>query len=368
MKAIAISDVHLGQTGKDYTGYFSLLSPNCAYPMAEEKIEQLAEVMDKFFDTDPITLIGVGDILDLSFSYIRDAFDDFAKLLERLGVDKFIYVIGNHDHHIWTMECEYRNVILPIIKGNQPKNGTVYKDIKENFSILLENYLVSHIGYKPTVTISYPTFQISDMTFSHGHLFGGLYTYMSDILAPFIESKKSYYEKIAATVNMPLIEFIYWLLGETGEGMGAEGVMEAVYADMQKGKKSGIYKAVDSAVDVLLPNGLITGIPDSWERKVIKWVARRIIDHYVKEPKPLSSLDRHSPSEESRRRAQKWMERTEDNSSILVCGHTHIADEYDMSEHLQVINLGTWLVEPSVPDPDTNVLFIDGKNLELRKI
>lgn len=370
MKIIAISDAHLGQTGKDNTGYFSLLSAKCTDPRAKEKREKLVQEVKNFAGDDYLTLVGVGDILDLSFSYIKDALEDLVELIRILPVDDFVYVVGNHDHFMWTMDCEHRNVVSKLMMGNYPIPGTVYKSTEGHFSALLENFLVRQLGWTTTVILSYPVFYHpgSNVAFTHGHLFGDMYTYMSEILEPFMETEGAPYREVAATVNMPLIEFIYWLLGETGEGMGAEGVMEAVYAKIKEGKKSDLFKAIDRGVDVLFPDGLVKGIPDSWERKFVKWICHKIVDHYVKEPKPLSSLDRHMPSEGSRKKAEEWMKRTKDTTPTLVVGHTHVADDYIMSPDLRVINLGAWLVEPDMPDPDTSVLFIDEHGMELKKI
>lgn len=371
-KAVAISDAHLGQTGEDGIGYFSLLSSRCNDVKAKQKRKKFIQEVKDFVGSDPLTLIGVGDILDLSFSYIRNATVELVDLLRDLQADRFVYIIGNHDHFIWTAECVDRNVVAPMMKGYLPAAGTVYKPDQGNFSTLLENMLARQLGYKPTTITAYPTFYDPEIntTFTHGHLFGGMYTYMSDILGPFLKEAEvlTKYEKIAATVNMPLNQFIYWLLGETGEGMGAEGVMEAVFADMKRGKKAELIKAIDSAVDVLLPNGLIKGIPDSWERKMIKWICRRIASHYIKDPKPISSLDRHMPSKNSRIKAEEWMKRTENTAPRLVFGHTHVSDAFITESGLEIINLGGWLIEPNEPEPDAAALFIDGDKVELRKI
>src|SRR5262249_481948 len=108
--------------------------------------------------------------------------------------------------------------------------------------------------------------------FLHGHLFGGLYTLMSEVLADQVPDASDP-ERVAATVNAPLVEFLYWLLGETGEGIGADGVIERIYTDLEKGQDGRIDTLVRRAVDRLLPDGIIPGIPDHWERSAVHAIA-----------------------------------------------------------------------------------------------
>jgi len=367
MKYIALSDLHLGQTGKDNTGEISLLSCGADMPEADRKIDSLGSTIRDFAGSSPVSLILVGDVLDLSLAYMETALKDFASLLSKLPViHNIIYVVGNHDHHIWTMHCEHINVIDRLNKGFLPKSGSIYRRTKldgEKFS-LFEKFLNN-----PNVSIAYPMYCMADknLYFTHGHLFGGLYTFISDILEPFLPEGSSHLDTVA-TVNISVIEFIYWLLGETGQGMGADGIMEAIYMDSQKGKKSKLYTALKSAIEVLLPNGIIAGFPDAWEHALAVWVGKHIIDETVKEPKPLSSMDRHKPSEKSRELAIKWTDNTICDSPLkLVVGHTHVSD-YFVKDKFEMFNLGGWLIDEREPEPDSNILLIDDNKLELKKV
>ena len=366
MKYIALSDLHLGQTGEDRLGEFSLLSCGAKNSRAELKIEQLGDTIRDFAGSSPVSMILVGDVLDLSLSYIRNAMKDFQDLLARLpAIHELVYVVGNHDHHIWTMHCEYKDVIMRMYNGLLPNKGSVYQrtGIHGDRFELMEKLLNN-----PKAFIAYPTYKLpnSSVYFTHGHLFGGLYTFLSDILKPFLPENLPHAD-VTATVNVAVIEFIYWLIGETGHGMGAEGIMEAIYMDFQKGKKSLIYKALESAADVLLKDGVVKCFPDSWERTIAKWVARRIIDKTVKEPKPITSMDRLIPSETSRTRASEWVKNTIQEKPKLVVGHTHVSDHF-VDESMELFNLGSWLVGPNEPEPDSNVLLIEDNNLELKKV
>lgn len=365
MKYVAISDAHLGQDGSDGFGQLSLLSSCNPYGT----IDKFSKVISDFAGNSPISLIAVGDVMDLTLSYMEICLTEFTRLLQKLPkFNEIIYVVGNHDHHFWTMHSEYRHITSALAEGKLPRPGSMYRSTNihgERFQ-LLEPLLNG-----PTVLLAYPMFRLPDTSiyFTHGHLFGDLYTFLSDVLAPFAKPGMTKINA-AATINVAVIEFIYWLLGETGEGMGADGVMEAIQTDAQKGKKSLLYQAVESAVDVLLPNGIIKGFPDSWERSIAKWIGRNIINIYVKDPKPLASYDRHMPSENSRKLAQKWIAETINDEKItLVSGHTHRSDNFSVPDkQINLINLGGWLIDAEDESPDTNVLLIDGDKLELRKI
>jgi hypothetical protein len=330
----------------------------------------LADTINEFAQTDPVSLILVGDILDISLAYMEAALKDFLDLLERLPkFHKIIYVVGNHDHHLWTMHCEHNRVVKNLLRGTLPEKGSIYQctDLEGDRFELFEKVLGS-----PTVSIAYPMYKLPHFPiyFTHGHLFGGLYTFVSDVLKPFLPENIPYAD-IAATVNVMVIEFIYWYIGETGQGMGADGVMEAIYMDSQKGKKSLLYKALKSAVEVLLPDGIVKGFPDAWERAIARWVGKSIINEYVKEPRVISSMDRHTPSEGSRKKALKWAENTieHDSNITLVTGHTHVSDSFvDESSKVRLYNLGGWLIDEKEPEPDSNVLLIDGDKMELKKV
>jgi hypothetical protein len=96
---------------------------------------------------------------------------------------------------------------------------------------------------------------------THGHLFGGIYTWLSQILQERLVRFPP--ERVAATVNPSLIEFIYWLLGETGEGMGADGLAETIYTDLQKGNTSTARAFIPDLVGTLVDSAAAT--QDIWE-------------------------------------------------------------------------------------------------------
>lgn len=384
-KYIALSDLHLGQNGKDCKGQFSLLSQvpdEC--PAEKERavstMNKLCQKVKDFAGNDPVTLIVTGDLLDLAMAYLHDGLQDLVCLLKNLTpVKRLVWVIGNHDHHIWSLHAEETRSLAPLRAGHLPLPGGIYRPTKpegEDLS-LLRTMLSKNVGHDLAVDIAYPAFRLTlhdnkgglppelqkvQFYFTHGHLLGGIYTTVSQILAPRLPGFAP--EQTAATVNLSLIEFIYWLLGETGEGFGADGFMESVYTDLQKGDSSLVKELINSAVDAFIPEGVIPGVPDSWERSGVKKLGYYLLKKAVGQTDPAKSSNRHQPSEATRREMEAWAINTAKlptNKRVnVIYGHTHEADLHSIhSTLINAYNLGSWLVEPGLSNPDAQLLMID---------
>jgi len=392
MKYVAMSDMHLGQNGADGSGSFSVLSDLSASMLekdfAERKLAALAARIAEFADGDRVSMVLCGDILDLSLSHMRQALSDLVRVIRAVpAVDSIVYVVGNHDHHIWSMHSEEQRYVKPMRRLHLPAPGTVYKMThpQGERNDLLGNMLSAQAGRKKAldVRVAYPYFMTlvgEDTTvhFSHGHLMGGLYTLTSRILRPRLAGAPP--ERAAATVNVAVIELIYWLFGEMGERMGANGMIEALHADLAKGKDSICKELIHGLVDTVLENGAVSWIPDSWERACAKWIGGKMAKDLAKDRmvKPISSEDRHSGLQSTRSKFSDWLietGRTEPTHgrSVFVFGHTHAADHFNVkivpidggpSPVIEAYNMGSWLVEPERPDPDSFILMIDGETAE----
>lgn len=392
MKYVAMSDLHLGQDGADGSGSFSVLSdlPGTMLEkdFAERKLQAVSDRISRFANGDRITLVLCGDVLDLSLSHMRQALSDLVRVLKAVPqVDEVVYVVGNHDHHIWTMHSEDRRFLQPMKRGRLPAPGSVYKMTHPQGE---KNELLSHMLSAQTmrkkamnVRVAYPYFMTlvgEDTTvhFSHGHLTGGLYTLTSRILRPRLVNAPP--ERAAATINVAVIELMYWLFGEMGERMGANGMVEALHADLSKGGDSICKELIHGLVDTVLKDGAVSWIPDSWERAFARWVGGKMAEDLAKSRKvePISG-DRHSELESTRGKFTEWLietGRTEPThgKSVFVFGHTHAADHFNVKvvpidgrqrADIEAFNMGSWLVEPERPDPDSYILMIDGETAEI---
>jgi predicted phosphodiesterase len=376
-KIVAISDPHLGQNGIDGLGQYSLLSTKVPTNLVQQFVASVAT----FAAGDPITLLVAGDFLDLSLAYAEDALNDLSALLGafvgKVRVDEIVYVVGNHDQHLWSLHSEDKQLLGPLRAGLVPSNGDapgakamyqVTSALGESFSLLQP--LVNRVFAPPPpkVMIAYPSYvrqldASSVLYVTHGHLFGGLYTEMSSLIKNKLAGLP--HDHVVATVNQPLIEFIYWLLGETGEGIGADGLVEEIYTDIQKGTLSRVRGIVANAVTQILPHGVLWRVIGGLERKIVVDAVMAALTKVLLSPgaSDNASADRFADLATTRAGLVAWLEAVDwpKQSTIVLYGHTHVWDDYPIpGTGAHSYNLCTWLVEPKHPIPKTGFLGIDG--------
>jgi hypothetical protein len=397
-KIVAISDPHLGQNGLDGLGQYSLLSTRAPGNL----VAAFADAVAVFTEGDKYTLLVAGDFLDLSIAFAQDALADLRELLGSLDwsrrPDEIVYVVGNHDHHLWSLHSEDKRLLAPLRAGILPANPRmgdsitsetlVHLDAKTNASkamyqvtprhgedfTILQPLVDSVCGRGRTkITIAYPSYErtIGGKTLlyvTHGHLFGGLYTDLSNLLAPRLGGLP--HDRVAATVNHPLIELIYWQLGEAGEGLGADGLVEEIYTDIQKGKLSRVKPIVERLVAQILPHGVLWRVIGGLERRlVVDAVMAELAKELLSPPVSANaSLDRHADLVSTRAGLVAWLRKIPfirgrletGDDTIVLYGHTHVRDDYQIPDTgVHSYNLGTWLVEPDHDFPSTGFLGID---------
>jgi len=366
-----ISDLHLGQQGKDDWGQKSLLSSK----VSNNKIQALKDRIDKLRGGKSYTLIIAGDALDLSLSYLKEALEDFVDLMKALQPQEIIYLNGNHDNHIMMMESEMRQSISHLVAGEFPAAGSLYKCTEGGtWDSTLLGPLLKAQGVASKISLASPsvTFLMNDhgtqvpVYTIHGHLQNDVCSLMTDLL----KGKLKWYshERIAATVNAPLVEFIYWLLGETGEGFGADGLVEQIYTDVKRGNTGQVGMLIDNAVERLMPDGIVNGIPDAWEKKAVKaaglWILKKALEG---DGKASQSSDRNAEPVETRKALDAWLTAVgfdRSKPSIVIQGHTHRADACILYPSIKARNLGSWLAEAG-GQPESMLLFLDDDSGEL---
>jgi UDP-2,3-diacylglucosamine pyrophosphatase LpxH len=150
--------------------------------------------------------------------------------------------------------------------------------------------------------------------------------------------------------------------------------LEAVYADYEKGSPSLLKEFFANSVDGLFPNGIVNGIPDSWERSILKYFVRKIAVKMAKDKMiSMNSTDRYADVNTTRAKTKKWLDSIGLNNPQyklnVVCGHTHIKDEYEYPSKIKLYNVGGWEIEQSCLEPECSVLFInDDGTTELKSI
>jgi UDP-2,3-diacylglucosamine pyrophosphatase LpxH len=141
MRALAISDTHIGAWTGDY-----LLGHEYAR-------EALAPALD---DVDELVLLG--DLLDFLFSTVGHAFEEadplFELIREKLQGRRLTFLAGNHDHHLVLraredeMECR--------IAGDEPRPGY----FKRFMDRRLEGV---------DCRVEYPAHRVGKVLLTHGH-------------------------------------------------------------------------------------------------------------------------------------------------------------------------------------------------------
>jgi len=171
IKLLALSDLHLGEPEG------VLFNSGDKFNLIDITINKVMELSkrSKDFDGGVEQLILIGDIVDLSEANDEEAYANtkffLTSLLDKVDVDKFIYVPGNHDHHLW----------VELLKKERGKND--YRDctpkIQVNSSISKKSLFIERClpnNYpSEKVEIRYPNYRFETKNayyfFDHGHLF-----------------------------------------------------------------------------------------------------------------------------------------------------------------------------------------------------
>jgi UDP-2,3-diacylglucosamine pyrophosphatase LpxH len=154
LRGLVISDTHFGAwTGRD------LLREDFF-------LERLAPALD---GVDEVILLG--DLFDFLFGSVGDAVDASAGLLAliaaRLPGKRFVFLAGNHDHHLVHRDEESRVVEAALARGDAPDEDGVPPTEPPGpafFQAFLERRLPG-----VEVEIAYPTYSCAGVLCTHGH-------------------------------------------------------------------------------------------------------------------------------------------------------------------------------------------------------
>ena len=151
---MVISDTHFGAwTGRD------LLREDFF-------LERLAPALD---GVDEVILLG--DLFDFLFGSVADAVDSSSGLLrliaEKLPGKRFVFLAGNHDHHLVHRDEETRVVEAALARGEAPRVDRVppaEPPGPDFFRGFLEHRLPG-----VEIEIAYPTYSFAGVLCTHGH-------------------------------------------------------------------------------------------------------------------------------------------------------------------------------------------------------
>jgi UDP-2,3-diacylglucosamine pyrophosphatase LpxH len=149
VRALVLSDTHFGAwTGEDLLREHDTIA-----------------LLEPHLDVDEV--IFLGDMFDLLFASLRDAFSAAGGLCdlirEKLQGKRFVFLAGNHDHHLVTRE-EEALIELELATGRPPDDLTGELRRLDFFRRFLQRRLDG-----VEIDIRYPTYTFADVLCTHGH-------------------------------------------------------------------------------------------------------------------------------------------------------------------------------------------------------
>lgn len=319
LKVLSISDLHLGEPeGLLYSEGANIIDTVAA------KIAELAKGGNGL-EHGIEELILIGDIADLSEATEKEAYTNtkvfLSALLEKVSVDKIIYIPGNHDHHLW----------VEMLKAHYGKGSYEECNKKTDVVITKPDILIKNCmpdNYKGEVEACYPFYKVqtdaSCFVFDHGHLFSSLLNRWAGNAASLEEIEEK---------THGLME-ILWFQGGTPWGVTLYNVREKIYdwarrlADKVKQSDRGTSFKEDST----------PLYDDALRERIVKYLTEMI------------RLDQNQLKD-----------------FHLIFGHTHyggrvLRDDRKIRVNGRFItlwNTGGWIVPSEVFSPDAYIFYIE---------
>lgn len=263
--AMVLSDLHLGEES-------SVLHYGQKFKKGEQPATNtLTKLIKKVAANEKIPfLILAGDTLDFSLASVQDAVADFRLFLADVHefFDNFVYIPGNHDHHIWRTLQEQVFVVNRIKEGKkirifpQEQIGTI-KDGKiiakgvDPKRLLgaktFLNDLLPPDAKKKNFAVTYPNLFLEfensekDILITHGHFFEAAWTLVSDIFKKSLNLTTMNY-KALERINSPLTEFGWYGLGQAGK---LSHFIEELYKEIKNSEDKKLTLALNDVKDYL---------------------------------------------------------------------------------------------------------------------
>jgi hypothetical protein len=234
--ALVLSDLHFGEAA-------SVVSYGGTSAGNQPVVNRLVRVIKGVSQDRSIPfLVMAGDTLDLSLASVGEAVTDFRNFLEDTHAcfDAFIYIPGNHDHHIWRTLQEEIFVVkrirekrrveeFPQEQIGRIKNGhLLLKDVdtsdpenpvgKKTFL----HYLLPAAAWSKHFAVTYPNLFLEferperNTLITHGHFFEKAWTLASDMFGKSLRLKEIDYVMLER-INSPVTEFGWYGIGQAGE-------------------------------------------------------------------------------------------------------------------------------------------------------
>lgn len=264
--AIVLSDLHLGEES-------SVLHYGQRYKKGQQpQVNTLVGLIKKEVAGNgkiPF-LIFAGDALDFSLAPIQEAVADFRKFMEDVheSFDNFVYIPGNHDHHMWQTLQEQIYVVnrirerRPIKDFPQEQIGTIeagkitVKGVHKKKQLGAKTFLNDLLpkeGKQKNFALVYPNvflkFKNSEknIIITHGHFFETVWTLVSDVFKSSLNLTTMNY-RVLERINSPLTEFGWYGLGQAGK---LSRFIEELYKELKNSEDRKLSLALNDVRDYL---------------------------------------------------------------------------------------------------------------------
>jgi len=215
--AFILSDIHLGASNSILTAfdYDPQTEKTIERPLAQGVLDKLiADIREKCPPDKFEQCILLGDIFDLSFApygvTMQNGLWFFDQLVKADLFQSFVYIPGNHDHHLWQQVCEHYYLMTRI--NNPP---LTYPRTLPADTLLNNTFLDRLLPDGHTFQITYPNymFTVNDKIFylHHGHYLQQLYVAASKFLSEVLKTNSI---DDLETLNAPFLEFGWYNLGQ----------------------------------------------------------------------------------------------------------------------------------------------------------
>jgi hypothetical protein len=246
VRYVCLSDLHLGAADSVLTPLTPMgydVDRDVAGPVLEQLVSCLEQLILGNAGARRPTLILNGDVLELATSTFDQALANFerlaALLLDRELFERFVYIPGNHDHHIWEIarETQYAHAIVGR-RAPQPMPPLRHvSSLRLDGAVpaYLLNKLFEHVHPAPGpahpeagVSVVYPNLALLDdagrrcVIVHHGHYVESIYHFFSKARRWLFPDRPepSTVDEIEEE-NFAWIDFVWSLLGRSG-GAGVD--------------------------------------------------------------------------------------------------------------------------------------------------
>jgi predicted phosphodiesterase len=416
--AVVLSDLHFGEEGS-VVHYGMRTSKLGEQPAVNKPVEtifkrgeqpavnKLVEKIEKIkqqaaVETIPF-LILAGDTLDFSLASVQAAVADFRVFLEDVHAcfDKFVYIPGNHDHHMWRTLQEQVFVVRRIMRGMkvgdfpQEEIGRIVGreitldkvekvDTESIGANIFLNDLLPEGAKDKDFAVAYPNLFIdfgkpeSNILVTHGHFFERAWNLASDMLKNSLDVKDMNYAKLER-INSAVTEFGWYGVGQAGE---LSEFIEELYKEVKNSKEVRLESAFDDMSRYIHElwedrptrkegffDRLKGGVGDIIVKEGVPWLFSRLQDFIMSqleedESQTAGSPLRHSSdiltAREKCKKVSTYISYAAGYDFIpgqVVFGHTHIPIQKQTIDvafgaekvKIKAFNPGGWVVDSKKP-------------------